>query len=110
MAETDNVDFVNDKKACRAEKYDMSLPGTKGTSWPWASLSRTVMRRGVAPDHMPRIAMLTVLASLDVNLGKEKNRKKVKTDCVAERSTCFFFNEMYNEMQKKNTIISTARL
>lgn len=48
------------------------LPGTKGTSWPWASLSRTIMMRGVAPDHVPRILMLTVLASLGVNLGEKQ--------------------------------------
>lgn len=48
------------------------LPGTKGTSWPWASLSRTMMTRGVAPDHVLRILMLTVLASLGVNLGEKR--------------------------------------
>lgn len=48
------------------------LPGTKGTSWPWASLSRTIMTRGVAPDHVPCILKLTVLASLGVNLGEKR--------------------------------------
>jgi len=46
-----------------------------------------MMRRGVAPDHMPRIMILTVLASLGVNLGKEANRKRLKTGCVAEHVT-----------------------
>lgn len=32
------------------------------------------MKRGVAPDHVPRIAMLTVLASLDIKLGGDRKR------------------------------------
>lgn len=57
----------------RSEENKLNvLPGTKGTSWPWASLSRTMMTRGVAPDHVPRILVLTVLASLGINLGEKR--------------------------------------
>lgn len=61
------------------------LPGIKGTSWAWSSLSRAMMRRGVAPDRISGIMKLTVLASLGVNLSgdvEEKKYKQIRTDCV----------------------------
>lgn len=62
------------------------LPGSKGTSWAWSSLSRAMMRRGVAPDRVSGIIKLTVLASLGVNLRGEveekKNHKQIRIDCV----------------------------
>lgn len=60
------------------------LPGTKGASWPWTSLSRTIRRKGVAPDHVPRIVVLTVLASLNKYLRKEKHMKRLHSGHVAK--------------------------
>lgn len=61
------------RQTVRSEENKLNvLPGTKGTSWPWVSLSRTMMTRGVAPDHVPRILLLTVLASLGDNLGEKR--------------------------------------
>ena len=74
MTEPDHEVFVNDENTFRCREIQCVLPGTKGTSWLWASLSRTIMRRGVAPDHVPYIMMLTVLASLAVNPGKEDRK------------------------------------
>lgn len=67
------VALTDVRQTVRSEDNKLNvLPGTKGTSWPWASLSRTMMTRGVAPDHVPRILMFTVLASLGVNLGEKR--------------------------------------
>lgn len=74
MMEPHHEVFVTDEKTCRRRDIRYVLPGTKGTSWPRASLRRTIMRRGVAPDHVPRIMMLTVLASLGVNLGERDEK------------------------------------
>lgn len=52
------------------------LPGIRGTSWAWSSLSRAMMRRGVAPDRVSGIMKLTVLASLGVNLRGEVEETK----------------------------------
>lgn len=56
------------------------LPGIRGTSWAWSSLSRAMMRRGVAPDRVSGIMKLTVLASLGVNLRGEVEETKTQTD------------------------------
>ena len=61
------------------------LPGTIEPSsiWHWASLSRTIMRRGVAPDHVTRMTLLTVLASLAVNLGTRDKRQNESKKAIA---------------------------
>lgn len=69
MMEPDHEVFITDEKTPQCSEINV-LPGIKGASWAWASLSRTIMKRGVAPDHVPRIVPLTVLASLDFNLRK----------------------------------------
>lgn len=35
------------------------------------------MKRGVAPDHVPRITMFTVLASLGIKLGGDIKHRRV---------------------------------
>lgn len=86
--EPDHEVFTTDEKTCHCREILHVLPGTRGTSWPWASLSRTITRRGVAPDHVPRIMMLTVLASLGVNLGREIKIKQLNIGRVARIFLC----------------------
>lgn len=44
------------------------------------------MKRGVAPDHVPRIMMLTVLASLKVKLKKQIKNKQLNIGYIAGNS------------------------
>lgn len=79
MMEPHNEVIVAGEKTQQCREIQQVLPGTIGTSWPWTSPNRTIMRRGVAPDHMSRIMMLTVLASRGVSLGKETEQLKTSS-------------------------------
>lgn len=84
--EADHEVLITDELTSTCWETCHVLPGIKGTSWPQASLRRTIMKRGVAPDHVPRIMMLTVLASLKVKLKKQIKNKQLNIGYIAGNS------------------------